>query len=84
MLAFSHIASSVPNTQGRAMLSSATTAQRLAENRIESPDGYLILLVSPFCSPLRLRRGPEARGLTERPPPTGQPNALFTWPSRSG
>ena len=45
MLAFSYIASSVPNTQGRAMLPSATTAQRLAENRVESPDGYLVLLV---------------------------------------
>ena len=45
LLAFSYIASSVPNTQGRAMLPSATAAQRLAENRIEAPDGYLVLLV---------------------------------------
>ena len=45
MLAFSYVASSVPNTQGRSMLPSATAAQRLAENRIEAPDGYLVLLV---------------------------------------
>ena len=44
LLAFSYIASSVPNTQGRSMLPSATAAQRLAENRVEAPDGYLVLL----------------------------------------
>jgi hypothetical protein len=44
MLAFSYIASSVPNTQGRAMLPGATAAQRLAENRVEAPNGYLVLL----------------------------------------
>jgi hypothetical protein len=45
LLAFSYIASSVPNTQGRSVLPSATAAQRLAENRIEAPEGYLVLLV---------------------------------------
>jgi NAD/NADP transhydrogenase beta subunit len=44
LLAFSYIASSVPNTQGRAMLPSATAAQRLVQNRLEAPDGYLVVL----------------------------------------
>jgi hypothetical protein len=44
LLAFSYVASSVPNTQGRSMLASATAAQRLAENRMDAPDGYLVLL----------------------------------------
>jgi hypothetical protein len=44
LLTFTFVASSVPDTQGRAMLPTATLAQRLAENRIEAPDGYLILL----------------------------------------
>ena len=44
MLAISYIASSVPNPQGRAVLPSAAAVQRLAENRIEALDGYLVLL----------------------------------------
>jgi hypothetical protein len=44
LVAFALVSSSVPDTQGRAMLPTATAAQRLAENRIEAPDGYLVLL----------------------------------------
>jgi hypothetical protein len=44
LLTFAVVPASVPDTQGRAMLPTSTVAQRLAENRIEAPDGYLILL----------------------------------------
>jgi hypothetical protein len=44
LLAFTFIPASVPDTQGSTVLPSATAAQRLAENRIEAPDGYLVLL----------------------------------------
>ena len=80
MLAFSHIASSVPNTQGRAMLSSATTAQRLAENRSESADGYLVLLVVTLllagfvCVAVPMAR----RAAPARPATWSQPNARET------
>jgi hypothetical protein len=77
LLAFSYIGSSVPNTQGRSMLSNATAAQRLVENRIEAPDGYLVLLVvtlllSGFISvavPMARRAAPA------RPATWSQPNA---------
>ena len=80
MLAFSYIASSVPNTQGRAMLPSATAARRLAENRIEAPDGYLVLLFVSLllagfvCVAVPLaRRDAPARAAT-----WSQPNARET------
>lgn len=46
LLAFTYVASSVPNTHGLTMPPSATAAQRLSENRIEAPDGYLGLLLA--------------------------------------
>jgi hypothetical protein len=76
MLAFTYVASSVPNTQGRAMLPSATAARRLAENRIEAPDGYLVLLVVTVllagfvCVTVPLaRRAAPARPATWSQPP---------------
>jgi hypothetical protein len=45
LLTFALVADSVPDTQGRAVLPTATAAQRLAENRMQAPDGYLVLLV---------------------------------------
>jgi len=45
LLTFALVADSVPDTQGRAIRPGVTAAQRLAENRIEAPDGYLVLLV---------------------------------------
>jgi hypothetical protein len=44
LVVFALVPASVPDTQGRAMVPTATAAQRLAENRIEAPDGYLVLL----------------------------------------
>jgi len=44
LLTLTFVPASVPDTQGHAMLPTATVAQRLAENRIEAPDGYLVLL----------------------------------------
>ena len=77
LLAFNHIASSVPNTQGRSMLSSATAAQRLAENRIEAPDGYLLLLfVSLLLAGFVCVTVPMARrAAAARPATWSQPNA---------
>lgn len=43
LVVFALVPASVPDTQGRAMVPT-TAAQRLAENRIEAPDGYLVLL----------------------------------------
>lgn len=77
MLAFSYIASSVPSTQARSLLSSATAAQRLAENRIEAPDGYLVLLVVTLllagfvCVTVPMAR----RAAPARPATWSQPNA---------
>jgi hypothetical protein len=44
LVAFAVVPASVPDLRGRAMLPTATAAQRLAENRLEAPDGYLVLL----------------------------------------
>jgi hypothetical protein len=73
LLAFSYIASSVPNTQGRAMLPSATAAQRLVQNRLEAPDGYLVvlfvsLLIAGFVCvtvPMARRAAPARHHLAE-------------------
>ncbi len=80
MLAFSYVASSVPNTQGRFMLPSATAARRLAENRIEAPEGYLVLLLVTLllagfvCVTVPMaRRAAPARAAT-----WSQPNARET------
>jgi hypothetical protein len=45
LLTFALVADSVPDLQGRALPPTVTAAQRLAENRIDAPDGYLVLLV---------------------------------------
>ena len=80
MLAFSYIGSSVPNTQGRAMLPSATVAQRLAANRIEATDGYLeLLFVSLLLAGFVCVAVPLARRAAPAGAPTwSQPNARET------
>jgi hypothetical protein len=71
LLAFATVPATVPNTQGRAMLPTATAAQRLAENRIEAPDGYLGLLALAAVLALvawAVATSPRAAALAVRAP----------------
>jgi hypothetical protein len=81
LVVFALVPASVPDTQGRSMLPTATAAQRLAENRIEAPDGYLVLLALTcvltlvVCAvvPMTRRSGPVPRptGASRTPGPRG-------------
>jgi hypothetical protein len=80
LVTFALVPASVPDTQGRYALPTVTAAQRLAENRIEAPDGYLVLLVLTCVLSLVVC----AVVPTRRRAALLQPNARPTWPSRSG
>jgi len=45
LLAFTFVPASVPQAQGRTASASAAAAERLAGNPVETPDGYLLLLL---------------------------------------
>jgi hypothetical protein len=44
LVVFALVPDSVPDIRGRAMAPTASAAQRLTENRLQAPDGYLVLL----------------------------------------